>query len=335
MANLNVNLDALVCKVESVAGTAETLADADFDLRLHDINLSVNMEIDDEGSKHATGDHTESESIPTVKYGTVSFWHYMAWGGAVATAPNWNKLQYGCGAVETAYGAAGIEWNPESSYDVKPLTMFLYRKERGGTPAALTFELAGAMGNCKISADATGAPIKCMYEFTGKLIEIDTTANGSLLELTSPDTTISEKLIGCPFSIGGTNLSISSFELDYGNVIEGQTNQDDASNTGYDYFAIVDRKPRFSCNPYQKLASAFDVHDIYTNATVGAISLATSDSSPHFTLSVPRAQMMPPTNGTREGSGSWELMYKCLRNTAGADAVDVERTWTLLQGATA
>lgn len=334
MANLQTNLDYIACKDESTPGTAEALADANFDIRAHDIQISLNYAVDDDNSKHATGDHTEAESVPGAQSATLTFWTYLAWGGAVDTAPNQAKLWKACGAVETAYGVTGIEWNPESANDNNTMTFFLYRKERGGTPAALTFKMAGAVGNCKIGADGIGASHKCMYEFQGKLTEIEDTANGALLSLTSPDTTVSEKLIGCPFTVGGTTLSISSFELDFGNEIQGQTNQNDASNTGYDYFAITARRPRFSCNPYQQLAANFDVHNIFTNSTVGALSLATADSTPHFTISAPRAQMLPPGVSDREGSGAWELNYKLLRNTAGADDTDKERAWTLLQGAT-
>lgn len=330
--NLQSNLRYVVGELEDTPGTAETPADADFDVRGRNVEVSLDIPFDNENAKFGTGDHTEDEAISGVHIGRIKFQVKLAWGGAVNTAPNWVKFIKACGAIETAYGATGIGYTPEKAGDEVSITLWVMDIQRGATPAAVAYKFAGCMGNCVIGADGVGSPWVADFDFQGKLTDIADVANGSILSLTSPDTTVAERLLSNPFTVGGTAQAISSFQLDFGNEVVPQYDQ--SETTGVDYFAIATRRPRFSYNPLALPVATDDVMATVTGETLQAISLATAAASPHFTISAPKAQMMNPGVANREGLVNWEHNMRLLRNTAGANDAEKERTWQFLQGAT-
>lgn len=338
MSNLSIRLDHIVAKLETAPGTAEVLADEDFDSRCFDISFTPTIEMDDNGEEVATGSHTEQESIAGATWGEISFSTWMCWGGAVGTEPNNWKFLRGCGAKATTYPtegtAVGIGLTPEKSQDAISLTMYGYKLERGGAaPSALQFQFVGCVGNAVVSAANIGGKWMAKYTFKGKLVDIVDVAYAALLEMTSPDTTIAEKMLLNTVTVGGPAMSVSSIELDFGNVVELQTDQTNA--TGYSQAVIINRKPRLRMNPYMKLAASDDVFAIMTGATIGAVVWTSAPETPHLTISAPRAQLIAADVGSREGSATYEKTFKLLRNTAGADDVAKERTWQILQGAVA
>ena len=330
---LQVNLDHLVAKAEVTPGVQVVLADADYDVRLRDIVLTLDVGVDNEAQKNANGSHAGDQSIMGAKSGSLSFWHWVVWGGAVATEPNWWKYQYGCGGVKTAYGATGIALHPEKSADRDTLTMSGYRVQRGSSPVALTFEFAGCMGNCILTSEGIGQPWRANYNFQGKVIDVTDTAFGSILDQTGLDTTIAEKLLANTFTAGGTAGSISKFALNYGNVIEMVDDQSDA--TGIEYFGISRREPEFSCDPFMQLEAEDDAWSIMNAQTFGALALTSGNPTGNLKISAPRAQLMPMGIAARNGSAVWDKTYRLLENTAGGTVIEKERTWQFLQGAVA
>lgn len=329
MAFYQANLRYLVGKLESTPGTAETLADADFNVRVRNVEYSPVVEMDDEGSKAATGDHTLIESIPGVRTCQVTFSMPWAWSGDAATPPTVTKFLQGCGLVEDTYALTGVGWTPKKAGDGATMTLEVYETAIGATPVGHKAIIAGAMGNCTLSAETVGGPLTLNFTFTGKLTDIQDVTNPNLLELTSPDTTRADSFLNNTFTLGGTAECISAFELDFGNDIQPVQCQSDA--TGVQYYRVASRQPRFSCNPLITEVSSNDVFSKVTTPTVEAISLAQPDG--HLTITAPRAQNLQMGVGTREGLSNWDYNYKLLRNTAGATAIAKEQSFELLHGA--
>lgn len=340
---LSANKRFAVVKAETAPGTPEYdlsasfPADADYDCRFTGVEITPDIGMDEEAGDVRMGTHGELESIAGAQSAEIKLTFPMPWGGAVGTAFNYSKVLQACGLAETAYGATGIGWQPITDNDCAAVTIVVIDPQFGTTPAAVGYLFAGCMGNAVISAGGIGAPWMCEATFRGKLVDIADIANGDIPVMTGAGTELAERLLDNTFSIGGTTQKISTFSLDAGNDIQPVIDQDDA--TGYKHYYIASRKPRFSCNPLGVLNATDDVLARVNGMDNDAISLATAGTPPHFTLDIPRAQLMNPAIADREGLSAWDQNYKCLRNHNGSAAANAsipdECTWELLQGARA
>jgi hypothetical protein len=325
----SLNLRYAVIEAETVTGTMETPAAADYDIRLFNVEHTPTVDQDDEAAKDATGDHGESESIPGKSYGTINLMAKLNWGGAVGTDPLWWKLAASCGAKKKAYAAAGVAITPDQEYDVKTCTIWVFEKERGGAaPVSTIFKYAGCMGNMIIGAEATGAPWQGNFAMQGKLVDV---VDGAALAMTAVQTALAEKFLSSTYTWNSLPAKISTFSLDVGNEIVPVYDQGDA--TGISHYSIASRRPRFMCNPLAEKQATDDVHDDLVSANAGDISL----TSTNFTLTAADAQLLSSAAANREGYTSWDRVYKCLRNFDGSAVIDAsltaEQTWELLQGA--
>lgn len=329
-----LNTRILVGKIESSPGTVATLTDADYDVRIRDPQITPIIEMDDENQKFATGDHGEDNSIPGAQSATIEFHTKSAWSGTAATEPKWWKFMKGCGAKEKTYTPStttGCALQPLKENDNKTLTIEVFDIAQGGaSPAAIKYQFAGCMGNCVLSCEGIGMPILANYTFTGKLVDITDVAYGSILALTSPDTTVAEKMLGSALTIGGVTQQISSFSLDLGNEINPLIDQ--SESTGYEYFGITARRPRFSCNPIQQTVATEDVLANWIAGTNKTAALTIPSSSTHLTLHIPVMQLMNAGIASREGYINWDQTWKCLRNAGTDSDIADEGTWELLHG---
>jgi len=330
MPHLN-DLTVLAMAAEGTAGTAETLADADYNVRVRNITLKHITEMHDEDSKFSTGDHGEDNAIAGNQTAVVEGDIRCCWGGAAGTAPTWWKFPMICGASNVSFTTTGEALEPLKAYDAKTGTIVIQEPDLSGSAQQTT--LAGCVGNMVISADAVGAPIMAHFTITGKVSSVTTVTSGDILALTSPDTTIAERFLDADVTLSGitTGNLVSSWSLDFGNEV--QPLYDQSETTGIDYYTIVTRKPRLSINPLKQLPSAWDVQDYWRDMTEGTVSIDIG-SAHHFLLTVPVAQILDAGTGTREGYQNWDLVYKCERNGTTSATINDEATWQILNGAT-
>jgi hypothetical protein len=321
-----LDLRIAVVKLESTPGTAETLADADHNVRLFGIECAPIFEIDDENSKFATGDHGEDESIVGAQSGTISFSCKLAYGGAVTTLPNWFKLFKACGYEEMTYTSTGVGLQPISGKDCITATIGVYDINRCSTPAAVCYLFSGCSGTVEFGCEGIGKPLVAKFTFTGKLVSIADVANGDIPVLTSPDTELAEKLLNTTVTFGGTAQKISSFNLTAGNEIQPVIDQ--SENTGYLAYGIATRKPRFSMNPLVQLVATDNVYSKILNETTGAIALELQN----IKINIPVAQLISTTLANREGLVNWDQNYKCLRNGSSSSDLYDEATHDILIG---
>lgn len=323
------NLRVLVAKAETTPGTAETLTDADFNVRIMNPEVTPTVEIDDESSKFATGDHGEDEAITGAQSGKIGFSIKLNPGVDGTTAPNWVKFAQACGMEKRVWGSTGISLEPQKSADASTMTMWVMDIDRGGAPSALVYKFAGCSGTWELGCEGIGKPLVGKFSFDGKLEDISDMTNAGILDLTSPDAILPNKLLSTTMKINNVTQKISTFKMTAGNKVDPLIDQGEA--TGYETYGITSRKPRFSCNPLTELAATDDVYDRWLDGTTGAIAVDLGEIS----LNIPRAQLLTATLANREGLVGWEQNYKCLRNGSDNTNMAQESAWELLFGSKA
>jgi hypothetical protein len=328
------NLRQVIVAAETTPGTAVTPADADFNARIYGGDLTIDVPVDDENSKFGTGDHGEDESIPGTQSATLKVSTKIAWGGAAATAPGWWKLLTGCGMVDKTYTTTGLAKHPKTAGDDTTLTIWVVDIIRGATPTAIAHKLAGCMGDGSIYCDGIGKPWMFEGTFKGKLSAVEVITSGAnQFVLTSADTALPEVLLSNAVTIGSKAKKISSFRLSFGNDVQPQVNQSEA--TGFEFFGIVNRRPRFSINPLMvSLSGDTDSDTPFASLKAGTVAAGTIVGA-HHTLTLPRMELLSVAQASREGLVSHDLNYKLLRNGSADAVLDAETCWEFLQGARA
>lgn len=322
-------------KLETSAGTAETLTSDDFNSRIINPELTFNTEVDDEAAKYARSDHAEAESVYGARSAQVSFDLRMSWGGTVETEPDSWKFLKACGLSAVSYVGSGIALQPLKVNDETTITIEVFDVSRGALPTAIKTQLVGCMGTVVIGCEKIGAPWIAKCTFTGKLIGQSTVANGNIPFPTDMNQLHPEKFINNSMYIDSKAVKVTSFSLDTGNEIQPVFNQ--ADPTGYSHFAIVSRKPRLSCDP---LSEALTVDDPIGDIVAGCTGLYAIDpiviKSNRFRLKAIRAQMLPPSIANREGLVNWSKNYKLMNNgytgTQGDTGIPSEAPYELLIG---
>jgi len=331
------NLRILAADLESnQAGIADPSADA-FNVRVREPMITPIIEVDDEASKYATGDHGEDESIMGAQSATIEFSVKMS-SCEVTTDnkhPAWWKFAQACGCAVKNYEndggvIIGYALQPLKSKDVATMTIFVYDIPRTGSKIA-RYKFTGCMGNMTIGAEGVGKPWTANFSFTGKLAEVKDVTDTPELKIT--DKTVAEKMLNYELNFHGLGLDtdksqkISTFMLDAGNEISPLIDQ--ADHTGYAYYAITKRSPRFSCDPlmngsFEKLFESWR-----DNKTFSVVMRQKDETG--FTLCIPKAQALTSAVASREGLINWDLNLKALRNDTDIPNYQ-EVTWELIVG---
>ena len=329
------NLNFVIIKKEAVIGTAEALTSADFDIRTINPALTYNTEVDEESAKYANGSHAEAESVYGARSAQVTFDMRMAWGGTATTEPDTWKVLNACGLKSVTYDQSGVALQPLKAGDETTVTVGYYQVQRSSTPTALCTLLAGARGNAVITCEKIGAPLLAKVTLPGKLVSVSTISNENIPYPTDMNQQHPEKMLNNTLYIDGKPVKINTFSLDPGCEVQPVIDQSDP--TGYSHFAIVNRKPRFSCDPLiNTLTNDDPIGDIISGCTglyaVDRIVYRTN----RMRILAPRAQMLPPALAAREGLEGWNKNYKLMNNgytgTQGDTGLPTEATFEILIG---
>jgi len=315
--------------LESVPGTAETIDTTDFDVApiQESIENDNEVEFDDENAKEATGFHYETKSVSGVQMGTVSFNCYWRYSGTANLPVKQSKFLQACGTTEVINTSIGVDWEPKEVADITTMTIEIHRRERGSITQHIVDKLAGCMGNCIISCEGVGKPIIAQYTFSGKVVSNADAA--SAIALNTLDSGNPEKFILSPNTILGTSLLISSWQLDFGNVVEPKLDGSEAS--GFDSFQISEKHPRFSCDPYMDRVATFDAYGKQVAMTTGQ-SFITIGADDHLAIHIPNGQILTKSNAVREGLSNWDINIKCLNNGVVDSDIDAQSTFQIAQG---
>jgi len=332
-----------VAKKEGTPGTAETFSAADYNIRVRNLALgALTVEMDNENSKFATGDHTQDEAIPGIKKGEISFDVKIAPGvysytGAISSFPE-GKL-FACSGLTEAYvGATGIagEWKytPTRASDATTLTAAIIDIETGSSPKAIEYKVAGAMGTLSIGCEGTGKPFMANFKFSGKVDGV--TELVSIPEYSDTDGigTLADKFLDTtvqitPLDVNGNEdgaaieFCTNSFSLELGSEISSINCQADLSGILYD--SITARKPMVKINPLLTNLTTWDFFDSLNTVTLYKVEIINASVS----LEVPRAQLMNNSIGDDSGRFRNELNFRPLRNILGATQAEKEAVFTL------
>ena len=305
-----INKGIVAAKAEGTPYTAEALVSADADLRIMNASFTPNVEM--HSHEIQAGRHARKASIVGKQTGTLSFEVFLAYSGDNDTAPKIGTLLKGCGALETVNASTSVVYTPSETKDAQPISIWLAYKDSAATQSIHTFKLSGAMGNCVLSFDNVGMPIKAAFEFQGVMqAEAQST---TLIALTSPDTAVPDSTRGSTITMAAGAVLTDSFTLDFGNQIEPIV--DPSEDQGIKGFQIVKRLPVMTISPEIQLAAAGDesTFPYYTRwiaGTTGAFSLATD----HYTIAAPVAQIDSYTPGDRNGALIREVTMNLLESS--------------------
>jgi hypothetical protein len=316
----------------------ETPAASDFNTRIMNPEISPIIEWDDEASKFASGNHGEDEAVSGAQSATINFSIRLGIGTTIATAPKFTKFMNGCGLKETVHGATGVSFEPVKEYDNKTLTIWVYDIVTGGaTPAGIIYKFAGCMGNVTVGCEGIGKPWIGSFSFTGKCVDIVDIAGASIPQGMAFDTAHPEKFLNASVTIHSVTNQLTKFQLDAGNEISPLISQ--AEMTGYSYYQITNRQPRFSCDP---IMSSVATEDVWGRMISGLTGLDTTYVGPisltsnNFSLVAPKTQKVQANVSSREGIVSWDNNYRCLANgwtgSIAAAGIAPEVAWYLLIG---
>lgn len=322
----NIAKKIMVAKREATAGLSEALADADFDVRMREVEFTPDIQGGDEDSKFVTGDYGEDVAISGIQGATFNSSVKMAEGSAIDTAPKFNKLLEGCGLVEEVFPTFGVGYEPLQAGDKQTLTFAKVEISDDGTPVGIQSSTAGVMGNMTISAEGVGSPIKTAFEWKGKFSGLSDVANANLLALTSPDTSVGAKFMNGTAMINGIALCIQSFNLNIGNTIEYLPCPNEA--TGILTSTITNRQPRATITLIAPDVGTYNPFNEVVTESEAPIVLVFGS----YTLDMPRAQILSYSETDLNGRLGYELSVKCNRNAGLDSRLADESTFRIIQG---
>ena len=313
-----------------IPGVEMALQSSDFNCRFKTISDAPKIDPDDEASRIATGDEGRDVSIMGARSGEISFTEKMAWAGAVTTIPVWDKLMRTMGHLKKVYGSTGIEYIPTTYSNEITATIWLITAENGLSPSSICYRYRGCHGGAgsTIGAGKIGDPYMITGKYSGAYVGNTEFTLAQARAFTSNFTQIPEVMLNntctVPAWVNSAQVSkeidISQWTLDFGGTVNPFIDQ--STSTGNAYYSTSDRDPKLTVNPYHVKKSLEDTDYVISNMLTGEVLIKSALSSPHITITVPQAQLLQPTLGSREGYMSQERTYRCLRNNLGNGAIE-------------
>lgn len=330
------NKSTLIAKLEATpyALAGETLADADFNLRIRN-DISYSPEVDEYRRKYLDGTLDHELSVIGRQRCTATFVVDMAPGATVSTEPAWSKILQACGfkaigwdaSSEVAVGSAveGISWVPHVDQTHTPVTLEIHEQLEGASANHLVTRLQGAMGNVSFAIGTVGEPVQMSFEFSGAFVSMTDLAFGSRLDPTSVSTVKPGAVLSSTVTVNSVDQDLDSFEINMNNDIQEWI--DPSRSTGIKGFYRAMYEPTMTVNPTLKQLSVEPVYTEWINCTALAASiLVANGSDPDITLSAPKAQRIGLGVGDRNGARTAETEFLLTKN-AGNDVFEI------LQGA--
>lgn len=307
----------VVLKLESTSGTAETLAAADNNLRAFDINWDPEIEM--WMNEFASGRHSKAQGVMGKKKMTVSFKHGMNLGASAAVAPLWGKALKACGALETVVALTSVAYTPSAVKDEGDgitATIAVILVPVSGN--AIIATMKGAMGNCVISMDDLGQPLVAAFTFTGCFVAI---TDGSVLALTSPDTSIPPAVLGVASTSAGVTERIGKMSLDFGNNV--QLDYSGGESSGYSAAYIAKRDPKWNWDPKAQLLATVPHYTRWAAGTEVALAVTTATvASLKWIVSAPKAQTKTNKPANRNEAITWDQEME-LHESSGNDEFQI------------
>jgi hypothetical protein len=309
----------LLAKLESVVGTAESLADADGVFCAYDVEINPNIDFQQRtqqgGMSHLAG-KTGAESCQ------LSFKMNLYGDGAAGT-PAWaNIFLPACGLVNKAgqvfspsSKGVGVTGGGAASATPRALTMGVYQDNAG-----LKKVLAGATGNVRF-AFSVGQMIVMEFSFSG--VWQDVVDNATLPTPNYPPE-LPMSCLGATMTLAGAAIPCwSSLSVDLGNEVSLRPCATKAK--GFVSSLITNRRVTGTLDPESTQVSVFNPYNDWTASTESALSLAVTDGTDTITIAAPKLQFTNVQEADRNGMQTDAISFQC---NAASDAGDDELSLT-------
>jgi len=296
----------LAAKLESTIGTAESLAAADADYNVYDI------EIDPEADEQSRASQGSASKLPTTigaRMVNISFKVEMHGSGTLDTDPEWASVFL----PALGFKDASNVWTPSTAAPVasasvpRTITIGAYHDGRLMT-------IAGCMGNGKFVFENGQVPyLEC--EMMGVYVS---TTDATLLAPTLP-TVAPPRAANLTFTYGGASPGkVDRVEIDLGNEVVMRPDLATGGGTsGYCNAVIVDRNIRATMSLESALVATFDTYGKWIAATEAAFALDIGGATWNkLEFDAPKAQILEPTMGDRDGIITDEIAMGFNRSAA-------------------
>jgi len=304
----------LAAKVESTIGTAETLAAADADYLIR--NLEVNIDAE-EAPREYQG--TASPNTDAIGARMVTFtFDLECHGKGSAGVPDWASVFLtACSMYDDSNTMKLVTAVPDTAGNVgRTITIGAYHDGR-------RILAAGCMGNAILTL-ANGMPMMARFSFQGKLSAIDDTA---LLSPTPP-AVIPPSCANLTWSWNSQSPSAASLEIDLQNEVYMRPDYGSgAGASGYVAACVVNRRPVIRVSPEATLVATHDVYGNWLSSTAGAFSVAVGGTQYNImTIAAPKVQTLSPNMETTDGIIRDGVTLLCTRSAADDDELTIAFT---------
>lgn len=288
--------------VETVPGTAETLAGSDAAFNAYNFGIQLNVPNEE---REGQGSFGRLPSVPGGRQGVARFRTDMGWDGT-STLPTWATVLFpACGLVNSSGTFYPTSEAPGSN--VKTLTIGEYTDGKYR-------EISGAMGNFQMYLPS-GRMAYIEWEFMGAYNEDD--SDVSLLTPTYP-TAFPIKFNSATVSFNSENLKVEQAVLNpQNNVI---LREDATTVSGFSTALVTDRNPRLNVNPESVLIATKDRISAWMDSTEAALSIVLdAPSDADITIAAPKAQIFNMQQSDRNGMVVDDIELALNQNASTAD----------------
>lgn len=284
----------IALELEAVAGTGETLVDADVIHPVFEPVWTPNFEVGERNIIESS--FSRSKQISGERSGTIEFAVELRGSGAdpTVTPPTWDNalLASGFKAVDT--GAPDRTYSPLSQA-IQTATIE-YRVGGIGTDVR-THRLIGAHGTVRLEA-TKGQPVMLRFTFTGKYVEPSDASTQFVTPSLGPDP---EPMLSAAFTFQGIgSLIVAAVNIDIGNNVIMRNDVNEA--TGNSRAIITGRTPTGDIDPEAVLNATLNFFSQLTTNAEGVMTYVLDGGALNkVTVSAPAVQITNLSNADRDG----------------------------------
>jgi hypothetical protein len=212
-----LNIPTIGFKHESIQYTPENLIASDYHYSINnEIKIMVNIE--NYLQEINTGNFSKFVSIAGKRACAINFSIDIYTMQDTTVSPSYFDILQSCGWKKLSV-ENGVIIFPDSTYNRVPATIEVSFPEEGIDPRQIVYKISGAMGYVKFTGE-TGKPIKAEFSFIGALDRIYTREFENMIVPENFDSAIPVALLGATFKLFGNDVSLHSFEINSGEIIE-------------------------------------------------------------------------------------------------------------------
>lgn len=310
-------------KIETNAGTAETLADANFNVLAE--NLKIKVMIKENQRKYAVGDPYAFQSVMGAQSAEISFSVHVQGSGSTSVDPYHFTLLQAAGftipTATTLFRAAVLQ------LPNKTATMEVQQKENAATSIrGKKYKVKGAAATkCVEHYDGAGQLQRIDFTFLGALVSVtDLGAGGNNVPVLTADLTVPPAVLAITSKFGSLTLPTNAVTIDYG--LKGALVEYPPDATGYSYTVISDLDPIVNLKVLIQLEATLGVYAALTSATPTLAQFQTTvgTGTDELEIFIPNAQIVKGLDlEARDGIDEQPLMLRAIRNTTAVNGFTV------------